>query len=159
MSCASDRIASFEVDFHVSAELQSVKCTFIRFSIKITKFRFAALVYFLFDMIAVLFESLLAVLGVWLLHFWWSNRNFFRLAAKIPQIEGGWPLIGHAPIFFGVNNKGAVLIVKSKSVSTNQKLFCLKSHERYADALFGKNQRSILSTKALAGTSTHRCNR
>lgn len=55
-----------------------------------------------------LFEIILAALSCLLVKLWWTHRKFFHLAAKIPLVDGGLPLIGIAHKFIGAGNKGVI---------------------------------------------------
>lgn len=59
---------------------------------------------------------IIALLVVWLVKLWWKYRSFFQLAAKIPQIEGGLPLLGYAHKFIGADNKGVKVYEPSTKV-------------------------------------------
>lgn len=64
-------------------------------------------VRFRFDMITGnILGIIIALLGLWVVKLWWSYRKYFQLAAKIPEIEGGLPLLGYAHKFIGAGNKG-----------------------------------------------------
>lgn len=98
------------------------------------------------SMIAVLLLTFFVLLGIWTLQFWWKNKRFFQLAAKIPQIEGHLPLIGHGHKLIGVDNKGNQLKLYFQLLK-----FIIKSDARCSDVLLCKG---TVTQKALARTST-----
>lgn len=56
--------------------------------------------------------------------YWWSNRNFYELASKIPATSGNLPLIGQAHKLIGIDSKGANFETSFKRpLSENQKTF------------------------------------